>query len=90
MIELLVTENRSNKKEWFHNNVVRIFVDRDYSYGYWINEDFLFNALTPDQQKQYLEDQSYSSGQFEVSFEVAQQLIDKGNTPSNKQKLWRK
>jgi hypothetical protein len=90
MIELLVTENRSNDAKWFHNTVVRIFIDRDYSYGFWINEDVLYNLLTPEQQKQYLEDQSYSGGQFDVTFEVAQELIDKGNTPFNKQKLWRK
>lgn len=87
MIELLVTENRSSDAKWFQRNVVRIFVDRDYNYGLWINEDILYNLLTPEQQKQYLEDQSHSGGQFDVSFEVAQQLIDKGNTPFNKQKL---
>lgn len=89
MIKLLVTENRSPIKGRTANNVVRIFVDGDYGYGLWINENVLYDLLTPEQQKQYTEEHTFAGAQFEVSFEIAQQLIDKGRTPFNKQKLWR-
>ena len=86
-VELLVTENRSPNLNRITSNTVRVFVDRDYTYGYWIAEDALLSLLTPDQVKQYFSDQSYVGGKFLISVDSAKKIIDKGNTPYSKQTL---
>lgn len=85
-VELLVTENRTTNVNRFSSNMVRIFVDRNYDYGYWINEAIVYNAFSPEQQKQYLETDIYH---FDIDIETAQKLIDLGMTPYNKQILLR-
>lgn len=86
--EILVTEHRSfDHTEWFANNVVRVFVDGDYSYGYWVPEDKLYELFDEAQRKQYREDHSSSGGKFMMGKEAAQHIIDIGQTPYNKMKL---
>lgn len=35
-------------------NMVRVFIDRDYHYGYFIDEHDLFSRLSEEQQAEYL------------------------------------
>lgn len=87
MIELLVSENKSYDPVRFFRNRVRVFVDRNYNYGLWIDEDKLFEQLTIDQKKQYLTDRSPQGLYYQVSPEVAQKIVDLGNSPYAKQKI---
>lgn len=84
---LLVTENRTQNPNRFSYNTVRIFVDGDYTYGYWVSEKEIYDSLNEVQKKQYLTDNSYAGGKFEVDKATAQHLIDIGQTPYNKVKL---
>lgn len=59
------------------NNSVRVFVDNDYSYGYFYPELELFNSLTPEQQKYYLESDSVK---LQVPASLAQKIIDEGTS----------
>lgn len=87
-MELLVTEYRNACGENRHRNTVRVFLQKDYTYGYWIAEDILFNLLTDEQKKQYI-GKDYQSGVFDVSFDTAKDILEKGETPYNKQKLYK-
>lgn len=58
MFELLVSENKSFDPVRFYRNRVRVFLNRDYHYGLWIDEDKLFDLLTSEQKKQYLTDKT--------------------------------
>lgn len=63
-------------------NCVRVFVDRDYHYGVFIDEHELFSKLTEDQRVQYL--QAEGDVQFDVSDIQAQAIIDRGFSPFKK------
>ena len=80
-----VTEHKSVGKLRPLNGVVRVFVDRDYHYGYWVPENIVFEALDPQQQSAYL--QAQDGIELDVSPEVAQRLIDQGNTPFAKRRV---
>jgi hypothetical protein len=60
-------------------NCVRVFVDRDYQYGYFVDEHLVFSKLTEEQQKAYL------AAKYEILFDVpeqiAQELIADGYSP---------
>jgi len=87
-IEILVTENRSvGHPGWVLRNVVRVFVNRDLSYGYWVPEDALIDLLSENQKIQYFNDSSYSGGKFIVPIDTAREIIRIGQTPYNKQVL---
>lgn len=88
-MELLVTENRMAFGEKMGLNSVRIFLQRNYDYGLWIDEDILYALLTFEQKEQYMNDDSYSGGRFDISMETAQIVLEKGRTPFNKQKLYK-
>lgn len=87
MIELLVSEHKSFDPVRFYNNRVRVFVDRNYQYGLWIDEDRLFDLLTQEQKKQYLTDRTTEGMRYFLSREVAQKVIDLGYSPYAKQRL---
>lgn len=87
MIELLVTENRSFDPFRFCNNRVRVFVDRNYDYGLWIDEDRLFDLFSTEQKKQYLMDRTPAGASFEVSLEIASKVVNLGHSPYKKQIL---
>ncbi|KWT95606.1 hypothetical protein APY03_2483 [Variovorax sp. WDL1] len=57
---------------------MRVFVDRDYQYGYFVDEHKLFGLLTPEQQLVYL-----AGGEAKLDIEpaTAQVIIDDGTTP---------
>ena len=61
---------------------VRVFVDNDYHYGYFVDEPTLYAMLTEDQQKEYLQTSSVT---LDVPPQIAQQIIDIGLTPYKKQ-----
>lgn len=84
-MELLVTENRNACGKNRSNNTVRVFLQRDYSYGLWINENTLWELLPDEQRERY----ELGDGHLEVSFDVAAKILERGRTPFNKQKLYR-
>jgi hypothetical protein len=82
MIELLVTENKSRDPVRFYRNRVRVFLAKDYSYGVWVDEDFLFDTLNEEQKRKYLTD--HSESKFTVTPEVAKKILSKGHSPNHK------
>lgn len=83
-MKIEVTENKSRGALAPWDSLVRVFVDRDFSYGYFVRERRLFGLLTEAQQGVYLQGDSVS---LDVSVEVAQQIVDMGATPYCKPKL---
>jgi len=81
-----VTEHRSSTTKWMHNNIVRIFVNKDWSYGYFVNEELVFSKFDEKQKTSYLKCKS-DQEQFEIPIEDAQHLIDVGINPYGKQNL---
>ena len=61
-------------------NVVRIFLDHDYSYGLWINEHFLYCHLDREQQKLY----TNRNDEFEIDIDIARVLLKEGKTGINR------
>jgi hypothetical protein len=85
MIELLVGENKSFDPVRFYRNRVRVFLNRDYSYGLWVDEDKLFDLLSIDQKKQYLTDRSNQGSYYSLDRETALKVLSIGHTPYQKQ-----
>lgn len=67
------------------NNVVRVFVDDDYNYGYFVAEDELHALLNVEQRQAYLA--ANYDVKLEVEPKVAQRLIDLGVTPYAKRQV---
>lgn len=76
-MNLVATEGKSTGQLNPFNHSVRVFVNNDYSYGYFVNEHQLFDLLSPAQQAQYLQE---GTAHLEVEPAVAQQIIDMGQT----------
>lgn len=83
-IQLHFTEHKSVGKLPAVDTLVRVFVDNDYTYGYFVRETALMALLDEDQQKAYLVG---AEARLEVSLEVAQEIIDMGLTPYAKPNL---
>lgn len=83
-MEIQITENKSVGTLNPLNTSVRVFVGRDYHYGYFVPEHQMFDLLTDDQRHAYLQG---SSVLLDVSEEVAQSLIDMGQTPYKKPRV---
>lgn len=66
-------------------NLVWVFVDRDYHYGYFVDENVLFSMLEPSQQAAYLA--APADIELDVSASLAQQVIDIGVTPYARQRV---
>ncbi len=79
-----ITEHKSQGTLHPLDSVVRVFVDHDYHYGYWVPEHALFAQLTPEQQQVYLQG---SDAKLDVTPAVAQHLIDIGTTPFAKRQV---
>lgn len=86
-MELLVTEYKNAYGNNRERNTVRVFLQRDYNYGYWIREDILFDLLDDEQKQQYVNDTK--SSDFDIAFEIASKILEYGKTPYTKQKLYR-
>jgi len=80
MINILITENRSSDPVRFFRNRVRVFVCKDYDYGFWVDEDRLFSLLDLDQKKEYLTEKE-GSLDLQVTREVAEDIVNIGFTP---------
>ena len=78
-MKILCTENKNLNP--VSGNLVRVFVDGDYSYGYWVDEIQLFDILTPDQKNDYAKK---SQIELDVTNEVAQKIIEIGLSPYKK------
>lgn len=87
MIELYVSENKSFDPVRFYRNRVRVFVDRNYEYGLWIDEDRLFELLTTDQKKQYLTDKTPQGMYYQIEPKVAREIVRLGHSPYAKQRI---
>lgn len=84
MKKILVTENKSIGSLSNTDYSVRVFVDHDMTYGYWVSEHTLFELLSAEQQKEYLRGADAS---FYVDTEVANKIIEIGHTPYAKRTL---
>lgn len=84
-MNVLVTENKSVGQLSPFNNSVRVFVDNDMDYGYWVPEHTVFKELSEAQKLSYLA----PAGAVELEMEpaAAQRLIDAGCTPYAKRKV---
>lgn len=80
-MELCITEHKSvdTLNPW--NDSVRVFVDGDFNYGYFVREHRLFELLTTEQQGVYLQG---TTAKLDVSVAVAQAVVDMGATPFKK------
>ena len=85
LVELLVTEHKGVEPELFFRNTVRVFVNRDYTYGLWVGERELFDMLSEDQKKEYLKPGTYLILQVEVG--VAKKVVEAGVSPYSKDNL---
>lgn len=81
-ISIQVTEHKSHGALCPTNPAVRVFVDGDFNYGYFVPERPLFDLLTAEQQPSYLE--AKGSFQAKVPVATAQSIIDMGATPFRK------
>lgn len=85
LVAMHVTENKSIGELALGGlNVVRVFVDGDYEYGYWLREHKIFSMLDAAQQQAYL---AGPEAKLEVSRDIAQRIIDMGTTPYAKRQL---
>lgn len=66
-------------------NMVRVFVDNDFNYGYWVVEDQLLALLEVEVQHEYLRAPADFTTEVEPS--VAQKIVDIGMTPYSKVKV---
>lgn len=82
-IELKITEGKSKSKtnhlDIVPNSVVRIFVNKDYTYGYFIPETKVFDLLDKEDREQY-----FTKDTFFITKEQANHLIAQGMTPYQK------
>jgi len=83
-MEIHVTEHKSRGALKVPDYAVRVFIDRDYGYGYFVSEHALFEMLTDAQQAQYL---ATDDVKLDVPISVAQRIIAIGQTPYTKRKL---
>jgi hypothetical protein len=87
MVEITISENKSNDPVKFFRNRVRIFVNRDYEKGVWIDEDILFELLPRAQKKRYLTDRTPAGRHIKVGPKVASQVIKRGYSPKGRPKI---
>jgi len=83
-MEIHITEHKSKGALKLPDYAVRVFVDRDYGYGYFVYEHALFEMLSAEQQAQYL---ASDDVKLDVAVDVAQRIIDIGQTPYKKRVL---
>lgn len=84
-MEIHITEHKSKGALKVPDYAVRVFVDRDYGYGYFVSEHALFEMLSAEQQSQYL---ASDDVKLDVGVDVAQRIIDIGQTPYRKRALF--
>lgn len=81
-VELYVTENKSPSLEQVNqHNVVRIFVNRDFTYGYFVSETLVLESIGKEHHDAYFADDDF---RIEIYRDVANKLIEAGSTPYTK------
>jgi len=80
MTQIQITEGRSQLSGL--NNLVRVFIKGEHSYGYWMDENRLYDLFDKDQQSQYL--QSPFIWEFTVSENVSNIIKNEGMNPFKK------
>jgi hypothetical protein len=88
MIKLYVTEGKNHDPVKFYMNSVRIFLNEDYGYGFWVDEDVLFDLLDTEQKRVYLSGNSEEARRYSVTKVTAGWLVSKGRSPYNKTHLF--
>lgn len=83
-MQIQVTEHKSVGQLAQVETLVRVFVDRDFDYGYFVPERKLFDLLDKAQQDTYLQG---TSSTLDVTPAVAQQIIDIGHSPYPKRRV---
>ncbi len=80
-MQIHISENKSvgNLRPVITKNCVRVFVDQDYHYGYFVDEHKLFSMLTESQKAEYLA--SPNDVKFDVAEKIARDIIDIGVSP---------
>lgn len=74
-MKIFVTENKSVKKI-VGNSLVRVFIDNDFHYGFFVPELRLFGMLTEEQKVEYLSD---ATAKLDVSDDVIQFIKGAGH-----------
>jgi len=91
-MELLITENKSKSlKDLLHfPQTTRVFLQRDYTYGLFINENYLYyDVLTETQREEYFKYPDKGSLTYEITYEQGELVLQAGKTPFNKQKIYK-
>lgn len=83
-MKIKVTEHKSVGSLNMQNNSVRVFVDGDYDYGYFVPELDLFKLLDVEQMESYL---GGTAADLDVTPEIAQTIIDISYTPHQKKRV---
>lgn len=83
-MEIQITEHKSVGTLNSLNTSVRVFVGRDFHYGYFVPEHQMFDLLTEDQKQDYLQG---TTVRLDVPAAIAQQLIDMSQTPYKKRSV---
>jgi hypothetical protein len=83
-MQVYVTENKSVGHLQPAFVTVRVFVDRDFGYGYWINERQLLDILGITDPDEYLTEGQYIA---DVDVHTAQRIINCGVSPYSKRVL---
>ena len=84
VMKIQVTENKSVGTINPYGACVRVFVADDFHYGYFVHELSLYGLLSEDQQEKYLQTSSVT---LDVSADIAQKIIDMGQSPYGKLKV---
>lgn len=74
-VHLHFTEFKSKGTLSRYAAAVRVFVDKDYHYGYFVDEHKVFELLTPEQQAAYL---AGDEAKLDVAPAVAQKIVSLG------------
>lgn len=83
-MKIQITENKSVERLASISTSVRVFVDDDLNYGYWVDEHKLFSLLNKNEQIEYLKS---ADVKLDVNIEVARKIIEIGSTPYKKPKI---
>lgn len=84
-MKIHVTEHKSSGRPIVAGHTVRVFVDNDYHYGYFVDEALLYSLLSIEQQNAYIS--KPGEIKLDVVPEIAQKLIDAGVTPFTKRQV---
>lgn len=76
-VEILITEGKSLRE--ISKGLVRVFINNDYHYGFWVIEEIVYNRLSSEQQAEY-----FVCNKFNISKDAANFIIEYGQSPYKK------